>query len=157
MFALCGGIATSVAIVMLWGISGYWTLVVYNHRYFYLEAGGGTLELEINLIGHEQNLDSELEFMALPDRNGHYDLVWWFWWLEVYSTDITVLCPFWFLLLLVSVPTCVLYWGTRRGRALAGHCSKCGYDLRGNVSDRCPECGAAVDDTKHRQSISSCT
>ena len=25
-----------------------------------------------------------------------------------------------------------------------GHCSQCGYDLRGIASDRCPECGAHV-------------
>jgi hypothetical protein len=25
-----------------------------------------------------------------------------------------------------------------------GKCMRCGYDLRGNPSDRCPECGAAV-------------
>lgn len=27
----------------------------------------------------------------------------------------------------------------------ARHCRKCGYDLTGNVSGRCPECGAPVD------------
>ena len=26
----------------------------------------------------------------------------------------------------------------------AGHCRKCGYNLTGNVSGRCPECGAPV-------------
>jgi hypothetical protein len=26
-----------------------------------------------------------------------------------------------------------------------GHCKKCGYDLTGNVSGRCPECGSALD------------
>jgi hypothetical protein len=31
-----------------------------------------------------------------------------------------------------------------RGRRV-GHCTKCGYDLTGNVSGRCPECGSAVD------------
>jgi hypothetical protein len=27
---------------------------------------------------------------------------------------------------------------------LPGHCSRCGYDLTGNVSGNCPECGAAL-------------
>jgi hypothetical protein len=29
-------------------------------------------------------------------------------------------------------------------RILPGHCQHCGYDLTGNVSGRCPECGQAV-------------
>lgn len=36
-----------------------------------------------------------------------------------------------------------LIWRDRR-RRLPGHCKKCGYDLRGNVSGRCPECGDAA-------------
>ena len=28
-----------------------------------------------------------------------------------------------------------------RRRFPAGHCQKCGYDLTGSVSGRCPECG----------------
>lgn len=32
-----------------------------------------------------------------------------------------------------------LVW--RRVRARRGHCRKCGYNLTGNVSGRCPECG----------------
>jgi hypothetical protein len=31
-----------------------------------------------------------------------------------------------------------------RRRARAGQCLRCGYELRGNPSDRCPECGAAA-------------
>lgn len=27
----------------------------------------------------------------------------------------------------------------------AGHCQTCGYDLTGNVSGRCPECGRAIE------------
>jgi hypothetical protein len=26
-----------------------------------------------------------------------------------------------------------------------GHCQKCGYDLTGNVSGRCPECGTPIE------------
>lgn len=32
----------------------------------------------------------------------------------------------------------------RRRRALPGACRRCGYNLAGNVSGRCPECGTAV-------------
>jgi len=37
----------------------------------------------------------------------------------------------------------VLYLGTRRVRAL-GRCRRCGYDLAGNMSGVCPECGTTV-------------
>jgi RNA polymerase subunit RPABC4/transcription elongation factor Spt4 len=36
-----------------------------------------------------------------------------------------------------------LWWPDRR-RIRLGHCHKCGYDLTGNVSGVCPECGAAI-------------
>jgi len=32
----------------------------------------------------------------------------------------------------------------RRAPANAGRCCRCGYDLRGNVSGTCPECGKAT-------------
>jgi hypothetical protein len=43
-------------------------------------------------------------------------------------------------------------WHRRTGRWLArrdalrsqGHCPECAYDLTGNVSGTCPECGAAI-------------
>lgn len=31
-----------------------------------------------------------------------------------------------------------------RRRIRDGHCCKCGYDLTGNVSGMCPECGSAI-------------
>ena len=40
----------------------------------------------------------------------------------------------------------------RWARARKGLCAKCGYDLSGNVSGRCPECGEAVDhNSRNRQ------
>ncbi len=52
-----------------------------------------------------------------------------------------VIIPLWLLLLLTFIPTFILW---RRDRIPPGHCQRCGYDLTGNVSGRCPECGEAV-------------
>ena len=50
--------------------------------------------------------------------------------------------PLWIPFLLIAIPT-VIAW--RRGRPPPhGHCKNCGYDLTGNVSGRCPECGEAT-------------
>ena len=52
-----------------------------------------------------------------------------------------VVIPPWLALLFVAVPTAFLFW--RDSRIPPGHCRKCGYNLMGNVSGRCPECGEA--------------
>jgi hypothetical protein len=48
--------------------------------------------------------------------------------------------PLWLPLVIMAVPTGTLWWLDRR-RIPPGHCQKCGYNLTGNVSGRCPECG----------------
>jgi len=52
-----------------------------------------------------------------------------------------IVVPLWMLFVLIGVPTAWLWWRDRR-RVPAGGCAACGYDLTGNVSGRCPECGA---------------
>ena len=43
----------------------------------------------------------------------------------------------------------VTLWRTRR-RIPEGHCRVCGYDLRGNASGRCSECGAGLKNSEYR-------
>ena len=50
--------------------------------------------------------------------------------------------PFWWLLLLLGILTAYLWWLDRRPPT--GHCQRCGYDLTGNVSGVCPECGEGI-------------
>jgi hypothetical protein len=47
--------------------------------------------------------------------------------------------PFWVPLVVAAIPTAILWCLDRR--PLEGHCRKCGYDLTGNVTGVCPECG----------------
>jgi len=66
-----------------------------------------------------------------------------------YTSIIVIRIPHWLGLLVLSAPLLALlghyhYRRTRRiARRLAGRCVACGYDLAGNVSGRCPECGLA--------------
>ena len=71
---------------------------------------------------------------------GRFD---WMWIERDEGTIVTVHLPHWVLLAAVGVPTLLLWLPSRRRRT-PGHCQKCGYDLTGNVSGVCPECGRRV-------------
>ena len=51
--------------------------------------------------------------------------------------------PTWMFLLAALIPT-VLAWRRLR-RPLPGHCRKCGYNLTGNVTGKCSECGTTFE------------
>ena len=56
------------------------------------------------------------------------------------QTDISL--PLWMLLPVIELPSLYLWRNNRR--VAPGHCAACGYNLIGNVSGICPECGNAV-------------
>jgi len=57
---------------------------------------------------------------------------------------LTGICvPLWMSFALAAIPTTLLWLFGRRAWP-ATHCRKCGYDLTGNVSGRCPECGEEI-------------
>ncbi len=55
----------------------------------------------------------------------------------------TIMVPYWTLFSLVAIPTAFLCWLDHR-RIPPGHCQNCGYNLTGNISGICPECGAVI-------------
>lgn len=57
--------------------------------------------------------------------------------------DNMVIVSIWVFALLSGLPTALLFYLDRH-RA-PGHCATCGYNLRGNTTAICPECGSAVD------------
>lgn len=66
-------------------------------------------------------------------------------WTKARSGTIRVglILPAWTVILALSMPAAMLWYLDRR-RPAPGAC-RCGYDLTGNTSGRCPECGQVVE------------
>jgi hypothetical protein len=56
---------------------------------------------------------------------------------------VNLIWTLWLLLLVIGLPTAFIYWRARK-RIPPGHCRACGYNLTGNVSGVCPECGEQI-------------
>ena len=81
-----------------------------------------------------------LGFVPWPFRTDHYRP------LSIPGTRIGILRIFtalWFPLLTVLIPTVFAQLLVRR-RSRQGSCKECGYNLTGNVSGRCSECGESA-------------
>jgi hypothetical protein len=75
----------------------------------------------------------------------------WFWWPSfghhVVAGKAVIhyfIVPLWMPFLLILIPSAYLWYQDWR-YVPPGHCQKCGYDLTGNESGRCPECGTAIE------------
>jgi hypothetical protein len=68
------------------------------------------------------------------------NLTWWWWSRPFGPIPGTICIPLWIPFLLVVIPTMAL-WRMDRRVVPPGHCRNCGYNLTGNVSGVCPECG----------------
>ena len=63
---------------------------------------------------------------------------------------IGLVVPHWFLTLIFTIlPTIWLFKWNKRRKLGPNACLACGYDLTGNESGQCPECGAAVISEQH--------
>jgi predicted RNA-binding Zn-ribbon protein involved in translation (DUF1610 family) len=84
-----------------------------------------------------------------PHIWSHQRLGMWAYWVPVIrtqKTQVVLILPLWCVVCALGMPAIGLWYADwqRRKRRRPGHCSRCGYDLTGNVSGRCPECGGPV-------------
>lgn len=143
-FAKWVGIGFCALIALVWVISGWWHVayVTRSSRIVAMEEGGlayYTLLDPVRIAANGEVKLYELGVSVIRVR-GTWQLM------PTYFTDGTyrhVFVGCWIPLLLIALPTGLLFWRDRR-RFPVGYCNKCGYDLTGNTSSRCPECGTGV-------------
>jgi len=143
------GLAISALIALSWGLTSHWHSMVYT-----VPIGTtGCVRLVLDGIGiciehyptnpYSIPLKKGLELFEPPDLFG----LGYGWVCEIGSGIRgcwQVGVPFWFAFLLFAVPLTILWLRSRR--IPPGYCQACGYNLTGNVSGVCPECGSPVDE-----------
>ncbi|GJM24122.1 MAG: hypothetical protein DHS20C16_05370 [Phycisphaerae bacterium] len=123
------GIALSVALAVCWIVARV-SMVMYGASRFHVFLRHGGLEYYFH---------GETEASGLTIRKPSYG-VWTRWPSYKKGSGYTKI-PFWILF----VPSILItIWLWRTSRILPGKCWNCRYDLTGNVSGTCPECGTPI-------------
>ena len=139
------GLATSALLAVAYVLSIWWSFawsVAHDpgppHRWTYtVNVTCGRIDFN-HVVG---NIDPDLLPFHVSRYSGSFS--WWFNRLGARMKGSRFSClsiPLWAPLLLVGIPTAIAW--RRDRRPPPGHCQICGYDLTGNVSGICPECGA---------------
>ena len=139
---------TSVAVCVTIFSSGWWALAWQGHGYGG-RLGWGALELGHGAFLSTGQMQWKWSCHARPFVRLRFERRDWL--LDGFvrivrgmpsgwpgPNDWHVQIPLWPLLLVLAATS--LFLDRRDRRSLSGHCP-CGYDLTGNVSGKCPECG----------------
>ena len=139
-------------LAVMWLCSIWWRLYIDSgtpiggHVRHGIRLSGGAISLSRTSYG--SGLMAGLEFYSGCERILTTNVAWWPCLNKTTQSGVTVSgpisafeisLPLWLPFLIVAFPTAILW---RRERWIpAGHCRECGYNLTGNVSGVCPECG----------------
>lgn len=146
-----GGVTLCVLLSVLW-FASRWCLVSYRHdpstgvgvfiRAFWGRLNFGVISASSSPRA-QANVPVGVVFSASNDASSR-----WNWWtFHAYygsSSDCSIDIPLWLPFLLIALPTGYHFWSDHRRRMRMGYCAHCGYDLTGNTTGRCPECGAVA-------------
>ena len=149
-----GGLAWCITIVLLYAASGFWGASHDAASGFRVGIGGGVF-----WVGYVNPTSSRWAYRPYSGVSPYGPIRGWsggrfhkpvylpryMWWFDVgfYHGNYLVQIPLWFPFLIVATPTAFL-WHRDRRRFPRGHCQARGYDLTGNVSGRCSECGHVI-------------
>lgn len=144
LLASLGSVA-SVAILAVW-LPSRWFNYGYEYwpgapeeGYYFVRFDKGFIRL---CHGHHSSMNSRSAFCC--EEQYEYE---WRWSpaikRSVHRLHYSVRVALWVPFVLVAIPTAILWCPIRR-RPPPHCCQHCGYDLTGNVSGICPECGAEV-------------
>lgn len=129
----------ALLICLSWASAHWWLAWINENSTLALEISRGTGVLGYDPIGQTaQTMPPGWHF-----QSEYAKYRWWFRWHWKSGGPSLIVVPLWVPLLLLAVPTAVLFYRDRR-RIPPGHCRKCGYNLTGNASGVCPECGAKI-------------
>jgi hypothetical protein len=158
--ALWFGRASCILMLATWALNGWFVVAAGNER-LTASLGGGVLVLEWRSL-----IDEEVAWGAQLRRyNGPplwVSLPQWVWADDITGVqNSTQVCPLWVLLILAGGFTFLAAYARKavdfaRQLREQGRCVLCSYDLRGNTSGVCPECGRGVAEWTNAQRASSC-
>jgi hypothetical protein len=157
-------LAATIALSFIWRVDWHAgpldVAVSKGAAYVWWEHGGNQYEVSLSshlwvYLGGGEDVGQFFTEGIQPFRYRYSvewdDIDWWFHdvGLPFSSTSYFACLPLWMPLAVLLLPTLLLHLMDPK-RIPASHCQACGYNLAGNVSGRCPECGAAVPATPTR-------
>jgi len=158
-----GGLGLSLLIAVAWSLSLLWRFsYCYADRFrsdgvwycsFDLDVSEGVLATQHGSWGQREvglvvewspawpRWVASHKTSTSPRKLVHFAYIWGdansgllpYWWL---------ILPLWMPFLLIALPTAFLWWRDRRVPPV--RCQRCGYDLTGDASGVCSECGERI-------------
>lgn len=135
------GLAACAFVALLMAASGCWSFAWKGNEY---KGALTTGTIWVQKLPPQERDGGGLRWSILPFDGGFWRSPWVRWWFDwnggAWSAPY-VMVPLWIPLLALLLLTGAR-WRSLRA-VVQGTCSECGYDLTGNESGRCPECGHA--------------
>ena len=137
------GLLICVLIVVAWGISFRWLITYRNDSYGASGLGAGGMAIASKSVAPSVMAANGLTVLCVGRETPASSL--FVWPPILIPVEGYIAFPLWVPFLISAAPTVVLWYHDRR-RAKAGHCRTCNYNLTGNTTGICPECGTTIAD-----------